>query len=82
MKHWTEELADRYREEGFKYAIFDRRSKGDGYHQGINSFEEMYVFLDKAYPTSGMEKVRIALLRVAEEMRLTGSVACAKTGCH
>ena len=52
MRHWTHILADEYKEEGFRYAIFDRRSKGDGHHQGINSLEEMYAFLDKAYQTT------------------------------
>ena len=63
MKHWTHILADEYKEEGFKYAIFDRRSKGDGHHQGINSLEEMYAFLDKAYHTTKFSdaKTRVAL---------------------
>lgn len=63
MKHWTLQLADEYRESGFKYAIFDRRSKGDGYHKGINDLQEMYGFLDMAYSTNRFsnEKPRVAL---------------------
>jgi hypothetical protein len=62
-KHWTLQLADEYKESGFKYAIFDRRSKGDGYHQGINNLTEMYSFLDKAYDTAKFSenKPRVAL---------------------
>ncbi len=70
MKHWTLELCDRYREEGFKYAIFDRRSYGDGFHQGINHLEEMYDFLNKAYPRFAEDedlKIRIALTPQREE---------------
>lgn len=62
-EHWTETIAKEYAKQGYKYSIFDRRSKDDGYHQGINSLMEMYEFLDKAYPkmNSSSDKTRIAL---------------------
>jgi len=50
LEHWTKILAKEYKKQGYKYSIFDRRSKDDGCHQGINSLMEMYEFLDKAYP--------------------------------
>ena len=63
-EHWTETIAKEYAKQGYKYSIFDRRSKGDGYHQGINSLMEMYAFLDKAYAQLNSwtsNKTRIAL---------------------
>lgn len=62
-KHWTHVTADEYRSLGFKYAVFDRRSKGDGHHVGINTLDEMYLFLNKAYGTTEYtdDKCRIVL---------------------
>jgi hypothetical protein len=61
MKHWTTEICDRNLAEGYKYTVFDRRSRGENQNRACNTMREIKDWIKERYPEDAKEMVRFAL---------------------